>query len=116
MTLAETLKPKAPPLCPGEGGIIHVAGTRVTLDTIVACYKLGMTAEEIATAYDTLSLADVHAVLSYYLDNQGIVDEYIASGERESEQLHRELDAKSPWPQLRERLVARRAAGGLEQR
>ena len=40
------------PLSQDAHGIIRVANTRVTLDTVVIAFKLGASAEEIADRYD----------------------------------------------------------------
>jgi uncharacterized protein (DUF433 family) len=51
-----------PPLRIDEGGAVHVGKTRVSLDLVVEQYDNGMTPEDLVRAYDTLDLADVHAV------------------------------------------------------
>src|SRR5947208_1143305 len=56
-----------PPLRTDEGGVVRVGKSRVTLDLVVSQYENGMTPEEIVHAYDTLALADVYAVIAYYL-------------------------------------------------
>lgn len=38
-------------------GVVRVAGTRVTLDTVVAAFEEGATAEEIAQQYPSLAFA-----------------------------------------------------------
>lgn len=43
-----------------------VPGTRISLDVLVAVFASGMTAELIHDAYETVSLADLYAVLAYY--------------------------------------------------
>jgi len=43
-------------------GVVRVAATRVTLDTIVAAFDAGATAEEIAQQYSSISPADVYSV------------------------------------------------------
>ena len=48
MNSAETIEPV--PIHTDADGIVRVAGTRVTLDTIVAAFDAGATAEEIAQA------------------------------------------------------------------
>jgi len=45
-------------------GAIRIGESRITLDLIVEQYENGMTAEEIAQAYDTLALADVRAAIA----------------------------------------------------
>ena len=41
-------------------GVVRVAGTRVTLETIVDAFETGATAEEIAQQYPTVPLVDVY--------------------------------------------------------
>src|SRR5689334_12802880 len=77
MGLAETLAPKPPPLHIDVDGVMRVGGTRVTLDTGIAAYQEGADAEEIVLQYDSLCLPDVHAVISYYLENRAEVTEYL---------------------------------------
>ena len=42
------------PLETSEDGVIRVAGTRVTLQTVVIAFRQGATAEEIAQQYSSL--------------------------------------------------------------
>jgi len=53
------------PLEADADGVVRVGGTRVTLDTMVAAFKDGATAEEIVYQYPSLSLAEVYAVIAY---------------------------------------------------
>ena len=55
------------PLGTGADGVIRVAGTRVTLETVVEAFRDGATAEEIVQQYPSLFLADVYQILGYYL-------------------------------------------------
>jgi uncharacterized protein (DUF433 family) len=55
------------PLQTDADGVVRVAGTRVTLDTIVAAFKKGATAEQIAHGYPVLTLVDIYAVITFYL-------------------------------------------------
>ena len=50
----------------GQGGL-RVTGTRVLLERIVHAFEDGATPEGIVQSYDTLQLADVYAVLAWYL-------------------------------------------------
>jgi uncharacterized protein (DUF433 family) len=65
------------PLESDSQGVLRIVGTSVTLDAVVAVYRAGHTAEEIARHYSSLQLADVYAVLTYYLRHQLEVDNYI---------------------------------------
>jgi uncharacterized protein (DUF433 family) len=60
------------PLAVDVEGVARVGGTRVTLDTLVAAFEQGATAEEIAQQYPSLGLADVYAVIGYYLRRRPI--------------------------------------------
>ena len=51
------------------GGRIRIDGTRITVSRIATLYRLGLTAEEIATTYSHLSLGQVYAALAYYHAN-----------------------------------------------
>lgn len=58
-------------------GTIRVKGTRVGIETVVREYQQGAIPEEIVLRYPTLSLLQVHAVLTYYLANQPTVEAYV---------------------------------------
>ena len=45
-------------------GVTRVAGTRVTLDMLMAAFDAGATAEEIAQQYPSVGLADVYSVIA----------------------------------------------------
>src|SRR5262249_52594442 len=57
----------ATPLRVDEDGAVRVGNTRIRLDLVVEQYENGMSPEDMVRAYDTLSLADVHATIAYYL-------------------------------------------------
>src|SRR5947207_16006379 len=59
------------------GGRPRIAGHRITVQQIAIWHeRLGMSADEIATAY-RVSLADVYAALAYYYDHREEVDQAI---------------------------------------
>ncbi len=100
-----------PPLRIDEGDVVRVGKSRVTLDLIVEQYENGSTAEELAAAYDTLDLADVHAVIAYYLRHRDEVRAYLQRREELSRSL--QLTAGASQPRLtREDLSARRTGAG----
>ena len=65
MDSAETIE--RVPIHTDADGVVRVAGTRVTLDTIVAAFDAGAAAEEIAEQYSSVPLPDVYSVITYYL-------------------------------------------------
>jgi len=98
------------PLRIDADGVVHVGATRVTLDTVIGAYLDGCTAEEIVEQYSAVSLADVYAVIAYYLTHQEEVNAYLQTREAEAEELRREAEAVCDQSGLRERLLARQAA------
>ena len=72
-------------------GTYRVANSRVSLDSIVYCFREGLSPEGIAESFPTLTLGQVYGAIAYYLANQPMVDEYL----REGEKLSHELQAES---------------------
>jgi len=77
---------QSPGIC---GGRPRVAGTGVSVRRIAGWYKLGLTPEEIAAQLQHLTLAQVHAALTYYHANRDEMDAEMAAEESEAEQLER---------------------------
>lgn len=98
-----------PPLRLNEGGAVRVGKTRISLDLIVEQYENGMTPEDMVRAYDTLVLADVYAVIAYYLRHREEVRVYLKRRTEEAEALRAEIEAERPRIS-REELLARRQA------
>ena len=63
--MAEALTTEEIPLQTGADGVIRVRGTRITLETVVAAFADGATAEEIAQQYPSASLPDIYQVIGY---------------------------------------------------
>ena len=108
MTIVETLTAKPPPLYVTDEGIVRVTGTRVSLDTVIGAFLNGSTAEQIAYKYPSLNLADVYAVISYYLRHLQAIDAYLVQQQREIEDVRQEVADRFPPIGVRERLLARR--------
>src|SRR5713101_5033143 len=95
------------PLRVDEGGTVRVGTTRISLDLAVEQYENGMTPEDLVRAYDTLVLADVHAVIAYYLRHRDIVQAYLKRRQEEAEILRAKIEGEHPRVS-REELLARR--------
>ena len=100
---------KAPPLTNGPEGIIRVAGTRVSLETVVYAFEAGSSAEEIAEQYPSLTLGAVYAVIAYVLDNRASVDAYVAARRGKADALRGAIEERWPAEGLRARLLSRQA-------
>src|SRR5437764_15476079 len=83
-----------PPLRVDEGGAIRVGTTRISLDLVVEQYENGMTPEDLVRAYDTLALADVHAVIAYYLRHREEVRAYLKRRAADTESLRAMIEGE----------------------
>jgi len=72
-----------------------IAGTRVRVQDIVSDYERhGMTAEEIAREFPHISLAQVHAALSYYFDHRDEIWNCLKEDSAFAEQMKRRQEAE----------------------
>jgi len=101
------IQPLPLPLTLGKDGVARVGGTRVTLDTVVRAFNRGATAEEIAQQYPSLSLSDVYATISYYLQYRDEVDRYLEKRRKYAQAVKRENQKRFDQTGIRERLLAR---------
>src|SRR5690349_7055690 len=93
-----------------DGGYIRLTGHRIGLHHVVRLYDEGHSAEAIAAHFPTLSLAHIHKVIAFFLENEEEVKAYVAAHDQEME---RQMAAAPPTPTLRDlraRLEARRRA------
>ena len=86
-----SLRAEAPPLSENNG-VVLVGGTRVTLSSVLIAYKSGSTAEDIKRKFPSLALADIHAVIAYYLRHQEDVETYLERKRLESEEQRRKVE------------------------
>jgi uncharacterized protein (DUF433 family) len=98
------------PLKMDADGVVRVGGTRVTLDTIVAAFDEGATAEEIVQQYPSLHLADVYAVISYYLRRRPEVEAYLRQRQQQANEVRRQNESRFDPRDVHNRLLARRTS------
>ena len=79
-----TLLVKDPDIC---GGLLHIDGTRMTVNQIVVWYKQGYSPEEIVDQYPHLTLSQIYAALAYYHANKEEVEASLVAEEKKSDQL-----------------------------
>jgi uncharacterized protein (DUF433 family) len=77
-----------------EKGRPIVRGTRSKVTMIANDHiEGGMSAAEIHEAYPHLSMAAIHAALSYYYEHQAELDAQTAESDREADEILRQIDA-----------------------
>ncbi len=79
-------------ITPGiAGGKPRIAGHRITVQNVAVWHeRLGKSVDEICDEYD-LSLADVHAALTYYFDHREEIDRLIIEDEAFTESLRQQI-------------------------
>ena len=97
------------PLEEDTDGVVRVGGTRVTLDTVVAAFREGATAEEIVHQYPSLDLADVYSVIGYYLQQRSHVEAYLRGRQQQRDKVRDQNEARFDPRGMRDRLLGRRA-------
>jgi len=105
--MLSTAAVEAIPLSTDADRVIRIAGTRVTLDTVIDAFLTGASPEEIAQDLPVLRLDDVYAVITYYLRHRDEVDAYLRERRARGEAIRREIEAHSSQLGLRGRLLAR---------
>ena len=91
-------------------GVVRISGTRVTLDTVIAAFKDGATAEEIVHQYPSLGLADVYFVIGHYLRHPEEVETYLQQRKAQADAVRKHNEMRFDPQGLRDRLLARHAA------
>ncbi len=101
------------PLRLTEDGTIRIANSRVSLDSVVHHYKLGASAEQIAQKFPGLDLADVYAAITYYLNHEATVEEYLREQEAKGDEIQKRIESDPQYQkqsaELRARLLARKS-------
>ncbi len=97
------------PLVRGSDGVIRIRSTRVTLDTLVAAFDQGATAEEIVQRYPSVSLADVYQAIGYYLQHsKELEQEYFTIRSKAAGEVRASNESRWQPQGVRGRLMSRR--------
>jgi len=87
-------------------GSYYVAGTRISLDSIVHAFRRGESPETICQNFELLHLEEVYGSIAYYLANQAHIDAWLIL---QNEKWAEGRRAAEPLPTgLRERLMRAR--------
>ncbi len=88
-----------------EGGL-YVAGSRVSLASIIVAFQQGASPETIRQNYPSLSLAQVYGGIAFYLNHPEQSEAYLTSLRDKWNALER--SAHTPSVEMQERLAAAR--------
>jgi uncharacterized protein (DUF433 family) len=96
-----------------DGGY-YIAGSRVSLASIVYEYRDGAAPETIRQNFPSLSLEQIHGTITFYLGHQEQVETYLLELEKKWDQLEGAAKPASPGLQhrieeARKRLLAKQA-------
>lgn len=90
-----------------QAGTLLVAGSRVTMASIVHGFWRGETPETLVQSFPSLSLEQVYGAIAYYLAHRDEVDREIAALEKTWAELRAQANEQNA--ELRARLLAARA-------
>ena len=102
------VQPEPVPLLTDVHGVVRVRTSRVTLASVVHAFRSGATAEEIAQQFPSVELADVYAVVIYYLRHREEVARYLRDREVDARTVRETNEARYDPAGIRDRLLNRR--------
>jgi uncharacterized protein (DUF433 family) len=87
-----------------------IAGTRISLDSVVYAFLRGAAPESIARSFPLLTLEQVYGAIAYYLAHKNEIDAYLRLGEYEFDAFRHASrdDLRRRNPDLFDRLEAAR--------
>lgn len=102
------LQPEAPPMRKDASGTLRVGNSRVLIDLVIRAFQDGATPETIAQQYPSATLADIYAVIAYYLRHREEIDAYLDAREQQAQQVRQRIEShQGNLADLRDRLLAR---------
>lgn len=103
------IRSDTPPLRQDDSGAIRIGKTQVLLELVIRAFEDGATPEAIVQRYPTTTLADIYAVIAYYLRHRALVERYLAERERQAEALRQNIEARQgDLSEVRRRLLGQR--------
>jgi uncharacterized protein (DUF433 family) len=91
--MSSVIQAEAPPLREESSGAIRVGQSRVLLELVIRAFQDGATPESIVQRYPTTTLADVYAVIAYYLRHPQVIEDYLAARECKAEEVRRRIES-----------------------
>ncbi len=84
----------------------RIAGSRVSLDSVVYAFLRGESSDGIAESYPALSLEQIHGALAFYLAHREEMDAYLRAGKGDFARLREQ--ARRDHPSLYAKIEAAR--------
>ena len=110
--MAIIIQPEAPPLREDASGALRVGSSRVLIELVIRAFQDGATPEAIAQRYPTATLADVYAVIAYYLRHRQEVEAYLVEREQRAQEVRQRIERhQGDLADLRRRVLARQRNG-----
>jgi uncharacterized protein (DUF433 family) len=102
------LQSEAPPLRQDVSGALRVGHSRVLVELVVRAFQDAATPEAIAQRYPAATLADIYAVIAYYLRHREDIGAYLIEREQRAQEVRQRIEARQGnLAHLRDRLLAR---------
>jgi uncharacterized protein (DUF433 family) len=89
-------------------GVLRIAQTRITLDSLVGPYGDDAPADTMAHGFAALTMDEVRAALEHYLAHRSELDEYLRRQANQRRAARAEAERRCPPASIRARLIARR--------
>lgn len=103
-----TLQTEVPPLHRDGAGALRVGRSRILLELVIRAFQDGATPETIAQRYPTATLADIYAVIAYYLRHREDIEAYLIEREQQAQEIRQRIAGRQgDLADLRDRLLAR---------
>ncbi len=85
-----------------RNGGYYVAGTRVSLDSVVYSFNDGQSPEVIQEDFPSMKRSQIYGAIAYYLDHQAEIDNYLKDTEREFERCGIPMSEANPslWERI----------------
>lgn len=99
-----------PPLRQDSSGALRIGRSRVLLELVIRAFQDGATAEAIVQRYPTITLADVYAVIAYYLRHREAMEAYLEEREQIAGEIRQRIDERQgDLSDLRRRLLTQQS-------
>ncbi len=85
-----------------RNGGYYIAGTRISLDSVVYSFERGNSPEAIQESFPLLKLAQIYGAIAFYLDHQPEIRQYIEEKELRIQESSIPLSEANPelWSRL----------------